>query len=103
MSFLPANPEADVGVMLKVLGPLYSRTPDGSVKIEEFLKSGADLSSIKAMLASIGVCALPLPPPTISFSHHTLPLHSHTHTLSLSRLPCDLLRSRFRTHFTGMM
>eukprot|EP00037_Helgoeca_nana_P032712 m.415041 g.415041 ORF g.415041 m.415041 type:complete len:293 (-) comp29513_c0_seq1:123-1001(-) len=55
MSFLPTNPEADVGVMLKVLGPLYSRTPDGSVKIEEFLKSGADLSSIKAMLASIGL------------------------------------------------
>lgn len=86
MSFLPTNPEADVGVMLKVLGPLYSRTPDGSVKIEEFLKSGADLSSIKAMLASIGVCALPLPPA----NHLLLPPHpspSFTHTLSLSLSP----------------
>lgn len=54
-SFLPSSPEAEIDILMKVLAPLYAKRPEGSVKAEAFLKSGADLGPVKAMLAAIGV------------------------------------------------
>mmetsp|Transcript_32964 Transcript_32964/g.99755 ORF Transcript_32964/g.99755 Transcript_32964/m.99755 type:complete len:260 (+) Transcript_32964:211-990(+) len=45
--------EVELALLLKALNPVCSKLPDGWAKLEAFLKSGADLTSIRAMLAAL--------------------------------------------------
>ena len=56
MSSFLSNPSSDgTAVLLAALEPLWDKAPGGAASADAFLKSGADLEPIKAMLAALGV------------------------------------------------